>query len=215
MEHDSEAKYLERYAKELLEQLFPDMYANIQNHERSDLIMGTDYGIEVTWAMFENQGQAGGILNHVEGKNVDQIDKRYLRTMEQINAGFITDQDGTVIGYDPGPENRIRNRELLMAYDRKKKKCAGYNKKYIDLFIYPPLAQIDGWLGKAIIEEFFLIVHNDTSNPFHNIIVYEEPTVYLYSTKNNQTYARRGSSAMIECCKKVAYDYSGWGKGRK
>lgn len=211
VEHDSEAKYLERYAKELLEQLFPDKYANIENHERPDLLMGPDYGIEVTWAMFENQGQAGGILNHVEGKNIDQIDKRHLQTMERIKADFITDQDGRAIGYDPGPENRIRNRELLMAYDRKKEKCAGYDKKQIDLFIYPPLAQIDGWLGKDIIGSFFKVVHKDPSNPFHSIIVYEEPTLYLYNVADSQTQIRRGSSVTIEHCKRIAYDYSGWG----
>ena len=211
MRHDSETKYLECFAKELLERLYPEKYFGIEHKERPDLHMGSDYGIEVTWAMFNNQGQAGGILNHVHDKNIEQIDKRYLQTMKQINADFITDEDGRICGYDPGPENRIRCNELLKAYSRKKVKCKGYNKKHMDLFLYPPLARIDGWLGKEIIGDFFAIVHDDDSNPFQNIIVYEEPTLYLYNVASNLTEIRRGTLEIIESCQRIAYEYSGWG----
>lgn len=50
--HDSEKAYLEHYAKELLESLFPTRYAGLQHSECPDLLMGDDYGIEVTWAMY-------------------------------------------------------------------------------------------------------------------------------------------------------------------
>ena len=61
--HDAAKDYLEYYAKMLLESLMPDKYHGIRPWESPDLLMSDNYGIEVTWAMFDNQGRANGLLN--------------------------------------------------------------------------------------------------------------------------------------------------------
>ena len=112
--HSSEKKYLEYFAKELLEHLFPERYSNIQCSDHPDLLMGNNYGIEVTWAMFGNQGQANGILTHVKGQAIEKIDPRYSRTMDRIQAGFITTADGIIRGYYPsGNGTYVEYQELI------------------------------------------------------------------------------------------------------
>ena len=87
MSHSSGKLYLEYYAKELLEHLFPDQYKNIHKDESPDLRMNDDYGIEVTWAMFENQGQTNGVLNHIKGKeNLLSYMKKYERFRKTNHA---------------------------------------------------------------------------------------------------------------------------------
>lgn len=210
MKHDSEKMYLEEFAKELLECFFPDQYVHLTHWDSPDLLMGSDYGIEVTRAMFNNQGQANRILDRVKGKREEDVDLRYLKTMDQINIELITNSDSKICGYIPEAENRVRSAELFQAYYRKKAKSRKYNISTVDLFIYPPLAQLDGWLGEDIIREFFSGVHDDPGNPFHNIIVYEEPTLYLYTVATDRIQIERGTSTLIRRCQKSADLYSGW-----
>ncbi len=215
MNHDSEKKYLERYAKELLESLFPDQYAQLSHSDSPDLRMGSDYGIEVTRAMFKNQGQANRVLDRISGKKKNEVDPRYLKTMDQIKSELITNAEERICGYYPEPGNKIQTKELFQAYYNKKIKSKKYHIATLDLFIYPPLAQLDGWLGEGIISEFFSEIRQDRNNPFHNIIVYEEPTVYLYTVSTERLQVKRGTSAIIRRCKKSADIYSGWSLERK
>ena len=209
--HNAEKKYLECFAKELLEHLYPKRYSNIQCSDRPDLLMGNHYGIEVTWAMFDNQGQANGILEHVTGQAIEKIDTRYIQTMARIQTEFITTSDGIIHGYYPRESgNYVKYQELINAYKKKKAKRHQYHTKETDLFIYPPQAQIDNWLGEELIRGFFGSIRED--NPFNNIVIYEEPTLYLYSVLENKIQSVRGSREIIQQCKIEADRYSGWSK---
>lgn len=211
MKHDSETKYLEYYAKMLLETYFPEDYFDIRKEESPDLRMGDARGIEVTWAMFENQGQANGILNHIKGKTVNQIDQRYVETMSRIQTEIFTGNDGIICGYTPmDTKNKASYKEIIKAYNKKKAKQ--YETAYTDLFIYPPLAQIDGWLGKDQIEECLIMLGEDLSNPFAHIIIFEEPSLYLFDVKQKKMRYRRGTDEELSHCKKAADIYSGWSK---
>ncbi len=209
MNHDREKKYLEFYAKALLETLFPTEYSEIKMDESPDLRMGENCGIEVTRAMFENQGQADGILNHIKGKDRNIIDQRYLKTMDRLNAKVITRPDGVICGYyDQSIKNKAYFDEILQAYEKKKR--LHYLTLQTDLFIYPPLASIDGWLGRTVIEKCFNELSADTSNPFAHVMIYEEPTLYLYEIKKKRMTFRRGTEDEIQACKEAANEYSGW-----
>ena len=211
MHHNAAKAYLEYYAKELLETLFPQEYFGIRKDESPDLLMGDNRGIEVTWAMFYNQGQANGILNHVIGKNIEEIDQRYIQTMNRLKTDFLTSSDGTINGYIPkDSQNKADYTEILQAY--KNKKALQYKTEHTDLFIYPPLAQLDGWLGEKMITECLERLSNDLTNPFEHIIIFEEPTLYLYDTRKNKVQSRRGTEEQILRCKTEADSFSGWSK---
>lgn len=211
MNHDAGKMYLEYYAKVLLESLYPEIYTDIRNDESPDLRMGSDYGIEVTWAMFENQGQANGVLNRIRGKEINQIDQRYVKTMDRIQTEIITNSKGNVCGYMPkDAKNKVSYTEMLLAY--RKKKALQYETIKTDLFIYPPLAQLDGWIGREQIGEFFEIIRDDSANPFGHLIVFEEPTLYLYDFLQKTMLLRRGTKEQITSCKLAADSYSGWSK---
>lgn len=211
MYHDAGKMYLEYYAKVLLESLFPENYKDIRNDESPDLRMGNDYGIEVTWAMFDNQGQANGILNRIDGKGINQIDQRYVKTMDRIQTEIVTNSKGNVCGYMPkDAKNKASYAEMLSAY--RKKKALRYETVKTDLFIYPPLAQLDGWLGREQIGEFFEIIRDDSTNPFGHLIVFEEPTLYVYDFRQRTMMLRRGIEELIISCKKAADSYSGWSR---
>lgn len=214
MGHNSTKLYLEYYAKMLLETLYPDRYMEIIKGESPDLHMSNGHGVEVTWAMFENQGQAGGILNHIKGKEVDKIDQRYLKTMRRIHTELIFDADGKICGYIPiDAKNKANYTDIIKAYEQKKIKK--YKTKHTDLFIYPPLAQLDGWLGENIIKECCDVISNDPENPFRNIFIFEEPTLYRFSIHNKVFQSKRGAQEQIMQCKKAADVYSGWSKRKK
>ena len=209
VKHDSGTKYLEYYAKMLLETFFPDDYYSIRKGESPDLRMNEAYGIEVTWAMFENQGQANGILDHIKGKDVNQIDPRYKQTMSRIQTEIITRNDNIVCGYIPSNKrNKVSYKEIINAYDKKKGKH--YETAHTDLFIYPPLAQLDGWLGKDLIEECFRVLSDDQTNPFDHIIIFEEPSLYLFDVQQKKINWKRGTDDELTHCKKAADIYSGW-----
>ena len=105
----------------LLETYFPEDYFDIRKEESPDLRMGDARGIEVTWAMFENQGQANGILNHIKGKTVNQIDQRYVETMSRIQTEIFTGNDGIICGYTPmDTKNKASYKEIIKAYNKKK-----------------------------------------------------------------------------------------------
>ena len=211
LKHDSETKYLEYYAKMLLETYFSEDYYDIRKEESPDLRMGDTYGIEVTWAMFENQGQAGGILNHIKGNNVNQIDQRYVQTMSRIQTEILTRDDGVICGYVPmDRKNKASYKEIVEAYNKKKAKK--YETAHTDLFIYPPLAQLDGWMGKDQIEECFDVLSDDLENPFDHIIIFEEPSLYLFDVRQKKKKFRRGTYEELTRCKKAADAYSGWSK---
>lgn len=209
MDHDIEKKYLEYFAKVLLETLFPDQYAGLNKYECPDLRMGEKRGIEVTRAMFVNQGQANRILDRIHGKTREQIDPRYINTMDKIQTKILTKPDGTICGYvSQKCKNEAGYNEILDAY--RKKKIKPYKTVHTDLFIYPPMAQIDDWIGKEQIEECFNIMSNDPDNPFGHLILYEEPSLYIFDVTQKKMEYRRATSAEITTCKEKADAYSGW-----
>ncbi len=67
-DHDSQKKYYEYLAKLILESFLPERYHNLRCDEKPDLRMGTDYGIEVSRAMFEGEGKASAIFSRIKDK---------------------------------------------------------------------------------------------------------------------------------------------------
>ena len=211
--HDSSKAYLEHYAKELLESLFPERYSHLEHSERPDLVMGEDYGIEVTWAMYENQGRANGLLAVAAGKTMEELTKDIRRNIERSNIEMLAGEDGIIFGYtDKKNKNKVTDHELLHEYLKKKNKAEGYSTKKTDLFIFPALAQIDDWLGKGIIEGFLKQIADTKDCPFNNIIVFEEPTLYLYDYSKQEILKVRGQEEQIKKCKIAADEYSSYSK---
>lgn len=210
MNHDSSKKYLECFAKELLETLAPERYSNLISSDQPDLLMGTDYGIEVTWAISTVQAKANAVLNYCKGLKSNEIEKRDFEFMQNNNISFFFSR-GKVCGYQYN-KNCLNISDLSSAYEKKKKKNDQYNKSILDLFIFPPLAQIDGFLGRNYIERFCKLVNSDLGNPFHSIILFEEPSLYIcdFSNENYDISVLQGTKEMIMECKKIASEYSRW-----
>ena len=210
MNHNSSKMYLEYYAKELLENLASERYSNLKSNDAPDLLMGTDYGIEVTWAITEVQAKANMVLRYCKGLKLDEIPKRDLHFIENNNISFLYNS-GRVCGYRFN-KNCMEIEDLKSIYEKKKQKCDRYDMRILDLFIYPPLAQLDCFLGRDFIELFCKFVNSDFENLFHSIIVFEEPSLYIcdYSNGNYRIDVRRGTKEMIMECKKSADQYSGW-----
>ena len=134
--------------------------------------------------------------------------------MRRIHTELIFDADGKICGYIPiDAKNKVNYTDIIKAYEQKKIKK--YKTKQTDLFIYPPLAQLDGWLGENIIKECCDVISNDPENPFNNIIIFEEPTLYIFSIHNKVFQSKRGAQEQIMQCMKAADAYSGWSKRKK
>jgi len=207
---------MECYAKELLESLMPERYSHLSIKEKPDIQMSDDYGIEVTWAMYDNQGRGNGLLTVTAGKRFDDLDAGIVRNIEKSNLRMITGEDGCICGYtDKKPKNRVTNKELYCEYKKKIEKVRGYPTETIDLFIFPALAHIDGWLGEKIITDFFATITEEVDCPFNNIIVYEEPTLYMFDYKNSKLLITKGTEQQIKKCKEAADNYSGYSKRYK
>ena len=93
----------------------------------------------------------------------------------------------------------------------KKKKRIHYKQETVDLFIFPPLAQIDGRLGEDAIGECLFNITQMEDCLFNNVIIYEEPSIYLCS--NNGRYTKAcGDKQTIQAWMIAADLHSGWSK---
>lgn len=142
--HDAEKKYMEFYAKALLEALIPEIYSGIKLSEEPDLLVNDYHGIEVNWAMFDEQGRANGLLNCIKGKALSELDEGIRRNVRNSNIRFINDKDDKIVGYILGSnKNQVTTDEIHRAYLKKNMIRGRYQQITMDLFIFPPLAQID------------------------------------------------------------------------
>ncbi|MBO4291817.1 MAG: hypothetical protein J5898_07910 [Lachnospiraceae bacterium] len=211
MNHDAGKMYLEYFAKELLETLVPEKYADIRNDESPDLRMGNDYGIEVTEAMSDNQGQAIGIFSRIHGKKIAQVDPRHIRTLDRIRAKIFVTSQGIIYGLHlHNARNGFSCDDMVSAYCKKKE--LQFGTKHTDLFVYTTHIQSDKCIGRDKIMEYFESLNDDLDNPFDHLIVFEEPTLYLYDFLQKTMLLRRGTKEQITSCKLAADSYSDWSK---
>ena len=94
----------EFYAKNLLEEIFPHIFCNLQKGESPDLYQDKLYGIEVTQLGFENDLKATKIWNRNAGVEKSSITKRDLSTLPQLNPKY--NDLGKLISIDPPKEWR-------------------------------------------------------------------------------------------------------------
>ena len=188
MKHDFEKLYYEYLAKLILEGFLPQEYKEIILADRPDLRMGENYGIEVTRALYPNQGQAKGIFNHLAHKSIYNVDKRYLKTMEKLEHELLISNEGKIWGHLPKEGVLIDDAVLRKEYLKKAKKHSQgvYTTLITDLFIYSPLYN---WLEEEIIRRFMNWIDEIQECPFLHIMVFEYKYLYVYNvqTKHFET----------------------------
>lgn len=181
MNHNFEKVFYEELAKLLLEVFLPNDYQNLYVSDKPDLRMGETHGIEVTRAMYGGEGQASGIFQHIKLKNKDQVDQRYLRTLDNIGFELFV-SDGIIGGYGPREAVWINDDVLRNTFIKKLSLAANYQLQTIDLFIYSPHSE---WFEEDTIRGFMVWANNYSGSVFSKIIVFEAPYIYVYSNKNS------------------------------
>ncbi len=181
MTHNSEKLFFEYLAKLILETFLPNEYYNLIISDKPDLRMGKDHGIEVTRALYENEGQAASVFQHIRMQSKKQVDQRYLQTMKR--TGFdVIEIDGVIGGYSPMEAVWINADLLKSTFNKKMEKADGYPLLSVDLFIYSPMSE---WFEEKVVLEFMEWTNDNGGSSFSKIIVFEMPYIYTYSSKNN------------------------------
>lgn len=183
--------YYEYLAKLILETFLPDNYHDLILSDAPDLRANETTGIEVTRAMIDGEGQASGIFEHIRDKKINDIDRRYINTLDKIDYQVLTPND-TVVGYGPKEAMFINDIPLRRALSKKVEKMSHYNMNTIDLFIYSPM---DDWFEEDIVQEFMEWSVDKGGSLFRRIIVFEHSNLYEFETAN-QTF----SKIMIDKC---------------
>lgn len=203
MKHNQEKTYYELLAKEVLESFLPEIYHDLKHSDKPDLVMNECRGIEVTRAMYENDGQANGLFNKIANKNVRDIDHRHLETFERINHSLLINKDGTVFGHGPKDAMVINSRILKEAFTKKLEKREKYAKiDAMDIFIFSPM---DDWLEKNNVYEFMEWVGINHPKSFDNIIVFEWSRLYLFCAAHNLFQGIETNKVTVNQCRNKAY----------
>ena len=156
MSHNSEKVYYEQLAKLLLETFLPNDYQGLTVSDKPDLRMGEDHGIEVTRAVYEGDGQASGIFQHIKMKSKDQVDSRHLQTFDKIGYELI-ELNGIIGGYSPREATWVNNELLKRTFERKAKIAKQYQSSTTDLFIFSPYSE---WFEEHLIHAFMIWAEN-------------------------------------------------------
>lgn len=185
MKHDFVKLYYEYLAKLILEEFIPQEYKGIIIADRPDLRMGEDYGIEVTRALYPDQGQANGVFNHLANRNINNVDERHLKTMEKLEHILLTSDEGIIWGHLPKEGVLIDDTVLKNEYMKKVEKYSQgvYITPIMDLFIFSPLYN---WLEEEIIRGFMNWIDEIQKPTFLRIMVFEYKYLYVYNVQTKQ-----------------------------
>lgn len=197
MSHNSEKVYFEQLARLLLETFLPNDYQGLTISDKPDLLMGEDHGIEVTRAVYEGDGQASGIFQHIKMKSKDQVDSRHLQTFDKIGYEVI-ELNGIIGGYSPREATWVNNELLKRTFERKAKIVKQYQSSITDLFIFSPFSE---WFEEYLIHDFMIWAEKHGGSAFSKIIVFEYPYIFLYSSKES-TFSKISidREPYLQCC---------------
>lgn len=196
--HDLGKDYYELYAKLLLETALPDEFVNLIHQDRPDLVCAkNDIGIEVTRALFPNEGNAQGMLNRFKGKTLAEVKPSAIELMEKNGYRFFVHNEH-VRGYMPTEGFWVSLDPLKQAYTPKSKKLADYPQhKENDLFIFGPM--FDYYESNDIIE-FMQWMRSITANQpyvYDRVFVFDEPVLYMCNAANDSVKAYKFPRATL------------------
>lgn len=206
MSHYREKDYYEQLAKYLLEELLPEEYAALEISDKPDLRMNGNHGIEVTRAIYESEAQADRVFQHIQQKCKDQIDSRYLQTLNKCGYKEY-EANEVILGYGSVEGIWATDELLKQVFLKKVKKAEGYRVAINDLFIF---SRDSGWFEEGLIRDFFRWVNDYDDNPFLKIFVFEAPYLYIWTTCegnlaikeiNENAYQQCRNSAWKSACK--------------
>ncbi len=196
--HDLSKDYYELYAKLLLENSLPDEFVDLQHQDRPDLVCAkNDIGIEVTRAMFPNEGAAQGMLSRFKGKRQDEVKPSAIELMEKNGYQFFVHND-QVIGFYHTEGFWVSLNPLKQAYIPKIKKLPDYPlHKENDLFIFGPM--FDYYDGEDIKEfmQWIRSVTADQSLAFDRVFVFDEPILYVCNATDESVKAYKFPQEVI------------------
>ena len=124
--HNRKKDYHEFFAQMLLEYALPDELGELQHQDRPDLLCTEkDIGIEVTQAMFSNDGDVQGIFEYCKGKLLSEVKPSSIRLLAEKGYRLLFWND-IVVGYMPIEAIWVSLTPLKKAYEKKIRKLALY-----------------------------------------------------------------------------------------
>lgn len=176
MGHNTNKLYYEYLAKCILEAFLPSLFTGIALSDKPDLINSNGDGIEVTRALFTGDGEANGRFQKIKNKPIEEIDKRDLTRLQQLDCNVLY-FNGKAGGYSP-PAQWCTLVEIQTAFSDKLRKADSYENTSM-LFVYSPMFD---WYEPGMIEEFTqwaASIQKAKEKHFSKVFVFEYTSLYI------------------------------------
>ena len=204
MNHNTNKTYYEYLAKCILETFLPSAFSDIILTDKPDLINSGRDGIEVTRALFAGDGEASGRFQRIKDKPIDEIDKRDLTRLEQLDCDVMY-FDGKAGGYCP-PAHWCTLSEIQESFTAKLNKASTYGNT-ASLFIYSPMFN---WYEPGMMEEFTQwasALQRARETGFSTVYVFEYTSLYICDLATQEVIKIDLEHDAVQKCCESALEY--------
>ena len=200
MNHSRNKDYYEYLAKLILEKYYSESYHNLEISDRPDLKTPDGNGVEVTQAMFDGAGQAGGKFKSIKMKNINQISIKEKDAFEKHGYKLLVVNE-IVCGYIP-PAQWFSLKEIQECFEEKLHKLKNYQAtQKIDLFIFSPLFD---YYEPQNIEAFCnwcQTKQEEESRKFRYVFIFDYTNIYKCELEKRQIEKKECAEASVhQCC---------------
>jgi len=205
MGHNTSKIYYEYLAKRVLETFMPSSFTDIALSDKPDLINSNGDGIEVTRALFAGAGEASGRFQKIRNKPIEEIDKRDLIRLQQLDCHVLY-FDGKAGGYSP-PAQWCTLVEIQTAFSDKISKAATYGNT-TKLFVYSPMFD---WYELRMIEEFTqwaAALQKTKETGFSKVYVFEYTALYTCDLESLKVTKLDLEHDVVQKCCEQALQYA-------
>ena len=201
MKHNTSKMYYKYLAKCILETFLPSHFWGIILSDKPDLRNSNGEGIEVTRAFFAGDGEASGRFQRIKDKPINEIDKRDLARLEQLDYEVLY-INGKAGGYCP-PAQWCTLSEIQECFIAKLGKASTYSNTTC-LFIYSPMFD---WYEHGMIEEFTQWaseLQKALENKFSKVYIFEYTALYICDLEVEEvTKINLEHDEIYKCCEKA------------
>ncbi|MGB4658282.1 MAG: hypothetical protein WBI07_03765 [Mobilitalea sp.] len=174
--------YYESYAKVVLEEMFPNQFADLAIIDKPDLQnKNLDIGIEVTSSKNPKQQEAEALYvkwSYEDNENKKKIERQIEKCGARLNNGILSGI--------PGHVNFNRIYYEIKNKTEKLGKYKTFGKQY--LFIFSDLYATSDMREKAL--EEMKLIQNLSSHKFDEIYILVPGAIYVFDFKNSITFER-------------------------
>lgn len=198
-QHISSKESDESFAKCILLGVLDGEFTEIQIQDRPDLLAQPgDIGIEVTRAMYPNEGISRDFLRKNSHRTHSEIGEKPLAILEQngFKPFFVS---GTLHGIMPKCARAINETILVYVFKGKLNKLQKFSATdFTDLFIYAPVVN---WFSPYHIEDFIdraCLVQESFTRKFRRVYIYQHSCIFLCDLNNHSLSTKQLSDELIQ-----------------